>query len=68
MLDSLAAVTAESFNLTVDTTPSLIYSESNLPSTSPFVVILVIVTSFVESISPVLIIESLLIAMPVPAL
>ena len=32
------------------------------------IAILVIVTSFVESISPVLIIESLLIAIPVPAL
>ena len=62
-----APVTDVSANLIVVTAPSLIYSESNLPSTSPFALMRSMVTSFDESWSPILMIVSFDIDMPAPA-
>ena len=61
-----APVTEVSASLIVVTTPFLIYSESNLPKTSPLADVRVIVTSFVESLSPVLIMVSFENAIPAP--
>ena len=66
MLLSLAAVTDESTSLAVRTEPSLIYRESNLPSTSPLAEIRFLVTRLLVSTKEVLIIVSLEIAMPCP--
>ena len=62
-----APVTDVSANLIVVTTPSFIYSESNLPRTSPFALMRSMVTSFDESLSPILMMESFEIEIPAPA-
>ena len=63
---SFAVVTDLSASLIVVTTPSLIYSESNLPSTSPFAEMRLVVTSLFVSRIAVLMIVSFEIAMPCP--
>ena len=64
---SLAVVTALSESLIVVTTPSLIYSESNLPSTSPLAEMrFLVINTFVSTMPPVLMIVSFEIAMPCP--
>ena len=66
MLFSLAAVTELSASLAVRTAPSLIYNESNLPSTSPLAEMRFLVIKLLVSTKEVLMIVSLEIAMPCP--
>ena len=64
---SLAVVTELLESLMVVTTPSLIYNESNLPSTSPFAEMRFLVIRLFVSTVDVLMIVSFDIAMPCPA-